>query len=208
MVSVNSPVTPSPASDSFSHLKCTHSLDVGLSSSQSQAEALCWTQWQLLCLAVRVVSSDARPLRAIWCSRWGSADATFQSDSRQVTSHRNQRSLCNERIKYQTVFFSTRQKLNNLFLQPFILYIIYLDGLLQIFLFSVVHTKIARTRYTYQSALCIKCCWVATGAHDDDEEVFLSVHVISREALTAHKERVHGGHFGSNKRMYTVEDGC
>lgn len=27
------------------------------------------------------------------------------------------------------------------------------------------------------------------------------------EALTAHKERVHGGHFGSDKGVYAVEDG-
>lgn len=38
--------------------------------------------------------------------------------------------------------------------------------------------------------------------------VFLTVRVISKEALTAHKERVHGGHFGSDKSVYAVEDGC
>lgn len=61
----------------------------------------------------------------------------------------------------------------------------------------------------YQSALCIKHCRFGTGAQDEEEGgVFLTVRVISMEALTAHKERVHGGHFGSNKGVYTVEDGC
>lgn len=34
-----------------------------------------------------------------------------------------------------------------------------------------------------------------------------AVHVASVEALTAREERVHGGHFGSDKRVNAVEDG-
>lgn len=64
------------------------------------------------------------------------------------------------------------------------------------FYYSVVRTKIARTGCTYQLALKQGRC-----AQEEKSSC------VSREAVTAHKQRVHGGHFGSNKRMYTVKDG-
>lgn len=146
---------------------------------------------------------------------YGSTGATFHSDSRQVTSDQNQCPLCNERTNlkemeelwiYLDCGFSTCQKLNNIFLPPLIQTststVFY-----KYFCFSSSYKNSKNKIYISIGSvhkillICHRCTW-RWG------RVFLTVHVISREALTAHKERVHGGHFGSDKRMYTVEDGC
>lgn len=43
--------------------------------------------------------------------------------------------------------------------------------------------------------------------HFEQKDKLCAVHVASVEALTAHEERVHGGHFGSDKGVNAVEDG-
>lgn len=148
---------------------------------------------------------------------YGGTGATFHWDSRQVTSDQNHYPLCNERKKSER---------NGRTVNPFRLCFFYLSKIKQhipsAINSDVIYLYIFFYKYFFFSSsyknsknkiyisigsvhkiplICHGCTW-RWG------RVFLTVRVISREALTAHKERVHGGHFGSDKRMYTVEDGC
>lgn len=76
------------------------------------------------------------------------------------------------------------------------------------FSFFAVHIKIASRPVRRDLAECTK--WLRAGhtCRRWREALVLAVRVDSVEALSVHKERVHGGHFGSDKRVYTVKDGC
>ena len=106
------------------------------------------------------------------------------------------------------MFFPTSQKLYNIFLPTLIHTFSTSTVCYKEFCFSSSYKNSKNKIYisigSVHKILLIRhrCTWRWGG-------VFLTVHVcVSREAWTAHKQRVHGGHFGSNKRMYTVEDGC